>query len=210
MIKILIADDHAIVREGLKQIVATEKGLIVNGEAGEASELFAQLEQKSFDIVVLDINMPGISGLDILKDMNTRFPNIPVLILSMYSEEQYGIRAIKAGASGYLKKVSAPEELVNAIKKIVGGGKYISPALAESLVKTISIKSSKPAHENLSNREFEIMCKIAEGKSAEDIAKELSISVHTFYSYRNRIFEKMNLKSNVEITQYVLQNKLGD
>ena len=210
MIKILIADDHSIVREGLKQIVATEKDLIVNGEAGGASELFAQLEQKSFDIVVLDINMPGRSGLDILKDMNTRFPNIPVLILSMYNEEQYGIRAVKAGASGYLKKVSAPEELVNAIKKIVGGGKYISPALTESLVKTISIKSSKPAHENLSNREFEIMCKIAEGKSAEDIAKELSISVHTFYSYRNRIFEKMNLKSNVEITQYVLQNKLGD
>jgi two-component system invasion response regulator UvrY len=208
MIKILIADDHAIVREGLKQIVALEKDLRVTGEAGSAAELFEQLEKQSFDIIILDINMPGRSGLDIMKDLNSRFPNLPVLILSMYSEEQYGFRAIKTGASGYLKKVSAPEELVTAIKKIVSGGKYISPALAENLAKNVSIKSTKPVHENLSNREYEIMCKIASGKSAEEISDELSISINTFYSFRNRILYKMKLKSNVEITQYVLHNKL--
>lgn len=208
MIKILIADDHAIVREGLKQIVALEKDLQVTGEAGSSVELFEQLEKQSFDIIILDINMPGRSGLDIMKDLNNRFPHIPVLILSMYSEDQYGFRAIKAGASGYLKKVSAPEELVIAIKKIVGGGKYISPALAENLAKNVSVKSTKPVHENLSNREYEVMCKIASGKSAEEIADELSISINTFYSFRNRILDKMKLKSNVEITHYVLQNKL--
>jgi two-component system, NarL family, invasion response regulator UvrY len=210
MIKILIADDHAIVREGLKQIVALEKDLKVTGEAGSAADLFDQLDKQTFDIIVLDINMPGRSGLDILKDLNIRFPEIPVLILSMYSEEQYGIRAIKSGAAGYLKKVSAPEELVSAIRKILDGGKYISPALAETLAKTISIKSSKSSHENLSNREYEIMCKIAGGKSGEKIAEELSISIHTFYTYRNRIFDKMNFKSNIELTQYVIQNKLVD
>lgn len=208
MIKILIADDHAIVREGLKQIVVLEKDLQVTGEAGSSVELFEQLEKRSFDIIILDINMPGRSGLDIMKDLSNRYPKIPVLILSMYSEEQYGFRAIKAGASGYLKKVSAPEELVTAIKKIVSGGKYISPALAENIAKNVSIKSSKPVHENLSNREYEIMCKIASGKSAEEISEELSISINTFYSFRNRILDKMNLKSNVEITQYVLHNKL--
>ena len=208
MIKILIADDHAIVREGLKQIVVLEKDLQVTGEAGSSVELFEQLEKQSFDIIILDINMPGRSGLDIMKDLSNRYPKIPVLILSMYSEEQYGFRAIKAGASGYLKKVSAPEELVTAIKKIVSGGKYISPALAENIAKNVSIKSSKPVHENLSNREYEIMCKIASGKSAEEISEELSISINTFYSFRNRILDKMNLKSNVEITQYVLHNKL--
>ena len=210
MINILIADDHAIVREGLKQIVALEKDLQVTGEAGSAVELFEQLEKQSFDIIILDINMPGRSGLDIMKDLNIRFPNIPVLILSMYSEEQYGFRAIRAGASGYLKKVSAPEELVTAIKKIVSGGKYISNALAENLAKNVSIKSAKPVHDNLSNREYEIMCKIASGKSAEEISEELSISINTFYSFRNRVLDKMKLKSNVEITQYVLQNKLID
>jgi two-component system invasion response regulator UvrY len=210
MIKILIADDHSIVREGLKQVVALEKNLKVTGEAGSSVELFEQLEKQTVDIIILDINMPGRSGLDIMKDLNIRYPHIPVLILSMYSEEQYGFRAIKAGASGYLKKVSAPEELVIAIKKIVAGGKYISPALAENLAKNVSVKSTKLLHENLSNREYEIMCKIASGKSAEGIADELSISINTFYSFRNRILDKMKLKSNVEITQYVLQNKLLD
>jgi two-component system invasion response regulator UvrY len=194
----------------LKQVVALEKNLKVTGEAGSSVELFEQLEKQIVDIIILDINMPGRSGLDIMKDLNIRYPNIPVLILSMYSEEQYGYRAIKAGASGYLKKVSAPEELVTAIKKIVSGGKYISPALAENLAKNLSVKSTKPIHENLSNREYEIMCKIASGKSAEEIANELSISINTFYSFRNRILDKMKLKSNVEITQYVLQNKLLD
>jgi DNA-binding NarL/FixJ family response regulator len=208
MIKILIADDHAIVREGLKQIVAEESDMKVTGEAANASELFELLNKDSWEIVVLDINMPGKSGLEALKEMKTRNIKVPVLILSMFSEDQYGLRAIKAGAAGYLKKVSAPTELVSAIRKIVGGGKYISPTLAEKLADSIDVNNKKALHQNLSDREYQIMCFISLGKSAEEIAEELAISIHTVYSYRNRILEKMHLKSNVELTQYAIQNKL--
>lgn len=208
MIKILIADDHAIVREGLKQIVAEESDMKVTGEAANASELFELLDKDSWEIVVLDINMPGKSGLEALKDMKTRNIKVPVLILSMFSEDQYGLRAIKAGAAGYLKKVSAPTELVSAIRKIVGGGKYINPTLAEKLADNVDVNNKKALHQNLSDREYQIMCFISLGKSAEEIAEELVISIHTVYSYRNRILEKMHLKSNVELTQYAIQNKL--
>lgn len=208
MIKILIADDHAIVREGLKQIVAEESDMKVTGEAANASELFELLDKDSWEIVVLDINMPGKSGLEALKEMKTRNIKVPVLILSMFSEDQYGLRAIKAGAAGYLKKVSAPTELVSAIRKIVGGGKYISPTLAEKLADSVDVNNKKALHQNLSDREYQIMCFISLGKSAEEIAEELVISIHTVYSYRNRILEKMHLKSNVELTQYAIQNKL--
>lgn len=208
MIKILIADDHAIVREGLKQIVAEESDMKVTGEAADASELFELLDKDSWEIVVLDINMPCKSGLEALKEMKTRNIKVPVLILSMFSEDQYGLRAIKAGAAGYLKKVSAPTELVSAIRKIVGGGKYISPTLAEKLADNFDVNNKKAPHQNLSDREYQIMCFISFGKSAEEIAQELTISIHTVYSYRNRILEKMHLKSNVEITQYAIQNKL--
>jgi len=207
-IKILIADDHAIVREGLKQIVAEEQDMIVLGEAENVEKLMKLLEENSFNIIVLDINMPGKSGLDALKDIKQFYPDLPVLILSMYNEDLYGIRALKAGASGYLKKASAPDELVNAIKKIVGGKKYISPVLAEKLADTLTHSKGKALHETLSDREYEIMCSIAIGKSAEEIANDLSLSINTIYSYRNRILEKMSMKSNVELTQYVLQNKL--
>jgi len=208
MIKILIADDHAIVREGLKQIVAEESDMKVTGEAANASELFELLDKDSWEIVVLDINMPCKSGLEALKEMKTRNIKVPVLILSMFSEDQYGLRAIKAGAAGYLKKVSAPTELVSAIRKIVGGGKYISPTLAEKLADNFDVNNKKAPHQNLSDREYQIMCFISLGKSAEEIAQELTISIHTVYSYRNRILEKMHLKSNVELTQYAIQNKL--
>ena len=208
MIKILIADDHAIVREGLKQIVAEETDMKVTGEAANASELFELLDEDSWEIVVLDINMPGKSGLEALKEMKTKNIKVPVLILSMFSEDQYGLRAIKAGAAGYLKKVSAPTELVSAIRKIVGGGKYISPTLAEKLADNFDSNNKKSLHQNLSDREYQIMCFISLGKSAEEIAEELTISIHTVYSYRNRILEKMHLKSNVELTQYAIQNKL--
>ena len=208
MIKILIADDHAIVREGLKQIVAEETDMKVTGEAANANELFELLDGDSWEIVVLDINMPGKSGLEALKEMKTKNIKVPVLILSMFSEDQYGLRAIKAGAAGYLKKVSAPTELVLAIRKIVGGGKYISPTLAEKLADNFDANNKKVPHQNLSDREYQIMCFISLGKSAEEIAEELAISIHTVYSYRNRILEKMHLKSNVELTQYAIQNKL--
>ena len=208
MIKILIADDHAIVREGLKQIVAEESDMEVTGEAANADEVFEILSTNNFDIAIIDINMPGKSGLDLLKDLKVQLPKLPLLILSMYGEEQYGIRALKAGASGYLRKASAPNELIAAIRKIVSGGKYISQQLAENLADTVDKSYNKLPHENLSDREYEVMCKITSGESAEKISKDLSISIHTFYTYRNRILEKMKMKSNVELTQYVINNKL--
>lgn len=207
-IKILIADDHAIVREGLKQIVAEEKDILVAGEAENAEQLMNHLAKEKWSLVILDINMPGKSGLEALKDIKIQYPELPVLILSMFSEDQYGIRAIKAGASGYLKKVSAPTELVTAIRKIVSGGMYINPSLAEKLAEKFGQKEKELLHEKLSDREYQIMCNIALGKSAEEIAQDLSISINTVYTYRNRILEKMSMKSNVELTQYVLSNKL--
>jgi len=207
-IKILIADDHAIVREGLKQIVAEEKDIIVAGEAENSEQMMKLLEKQKWSLIVLDINMPGKSGLEALKDIKLQYPELPVLILSMFSEDQYGIRAIKAGASGYLKKVSAPTELVTAIRKIVSGGKYINPSLAEKLAEKFGETGKASLHEKLSDREYQIMCNIALGKSAEEIAQELSLSINTVYTYRNRILEKMSMKSNVELTQYVLNNKL--
>jgi len=207
-IKILIADDHAIVREGLKQIVAEEKDMQVCGEAENASTLMSLLEKEKWSVVVLDINMPGKSGLEALKDIKLLYPDLPVLILSMFNEDQYGLRAIKAGASGYLKKVSAPTELVVALRKIVQGKKYINSSLAEKLAESISNDQQNIMHEKLSDREYQIMCNIALGKSAEEIAQELSLSINTIYTYRNRILDKMSMKSNVELTQYVLQNKL--
>ena len=207
-IKIIIADDHAIVREGLKQIVAEEKDMLVCGEAEDANSLMELLKKEKWSLVVLDINMPGKSGLEALKDIKQLYPELPVLILSMFSEDQYGLRAIKAGASGYLKKVSATTELVAAIRKIVSGRKYINSTLAEKLAENLGSDKNNFLHEKLSDREYQIMCSIALGKSAEEIAEELSLSINTIYTYRNRILEKMSLKSNVELTQYAIQNKL--
>ncbi len=207
-IKILIADDHAIVREGLKQIVAEEKDILVAGEAENSGKLMELLGKEKWNLIVLDINMPGKSGLEALKDIKRLYPDLPVLILSMFSEDQYGLRAIRAGASGYLKKVSAPTELVTAIRKIVSVGKYINQSLAEKLAERFGTTYKEILHDKLSDREYQIMCNIALGKSAEEIAQELSISINTVYTYRNRILEKMSMKSNVELTQYVLQNKL--
>jgi len=207
-IKIIIADDHAIVREGLKQIVAEEKDMLVCGEAEDTVSLMELLKKEKWSIVVLDINMPGKSGLEALKDIKQFYPELPVLILSMFSEDQYGLRAIKAGASGYLKKVSAPTELVVAIRKIVSGRKYINSSLAEKLAENLGNERNIFLHDKLSDREYQIMCNIAFGKSAEEIAAELSLSINTIYTYRNRILEKMSMKSNVELTQYAVQNKL--
>ena len=207
-IKILIADDHAIVREGLKQIAAEEDDILVAGEAENANILMELLEKEKWDLIILDINMPGKSGLEALKDIKQLYPDLPVLILSMFSEDQYGLRAIKAGASGYLKKVSAPEELVTAIRKIVSGGKYINPALAEKLAEKFGQTGKDYLHQKLSDREYQIMCNIALGKTAEEIARAFSLSINTVYSYRNRILEKMSMKSNVELTRYVIENKL--
>ena len=208
MINILIADDHAIVREGLKQIVGEESDMNVAGEAKNAHELMELLKTESFDLIILDINMPGKSGLEALKEIKVMYPTLPVLILSMYSEDQYGLRAIKAGAAGFLKKVSAPDELVKAIRFIKSGGKYINQKLTEKMAAFFDSSKQSFLHESLSDREYQIMCAIASGQSADSIATDLSISVHTVYSYRNRILEKLALKTNVEITQYAIQYKL--
>lgn len=208
MIKIIIADDHSIVREGLKQIVGEVSDICVAGEAENFNQLIELLNSIECNLVVLDISMPDKSGIEITKEVKQRFPSLPVLILSMYGEEHYGIRALKAGASGYLEKVSAPTELISAVRKIVNGGKYISSKLADKLVEYVDSAKTDLPHEILSDREYSVLLNIASGKSAEQISLELNISINTFYSYRNRIFEKMHLKSNVELTQYVLRNKL--
>lgn len=210
MIRILIADDHAIVRKGLKQIVSEEPSMRVAGEAGNAVELFQLMKQEPCDIIVLDINMPGMSGLEALKQIKMNDPKMAVLILSIYDEEHYGLRALRSGADGYLQKVSAPEELVKAIHKITSGGKYISSNLAEQLVLALDEKHTGLLHEKLSDREYQVLIQIAAGNSAEKIATALSISVSTVYSYRNRLLEKLQLKSNVELTKYTIENKLID
>lgn len=210
MIKVLIADDHSVVRRGIKQILSEENDMKVTGEARNSREVIEMIGREKFDILVLDITMPGKSGLEVLNDIKKLQPNTPILILSMHPEEQFAIRALRSGASGYLTKDSAPEELVIAVKKIHGGGKYVSDSLAEVLAFDLEErgKGRVVPHENLSDREFQVMCLIAAGKSVKEIAKELFLSVKTISTYRARILEKMKMKSNSELTYYAIQNKL--
>jgi DNA-binding NarL/FixJ family response regulator len=210
MIKVLIADDHSVVRRGIKQILSEENDMKVTGEARNSQEVIEKISKEKFDVLVLDITMPGKSGLEVLNDIKKLQPNTPILILSMHPEEQFAIRALRSGASGYLTKDSAPEELVIAVKKIHGGGKYVSDSLAEVLAFDLEErgKGRVVTHENLSDREFQVMCLIAAGKSVKEIAKELFLSVKTISTYRSRILEKMKMKSNSELTYYAIQNKL--
>jgi two-component system invasion response regulator UvrY len=208
MIRILIADDHSIVREGMKQILADIDDMQVTGEAANGADVLARVQKQPFDLVLLDISMPGRSGLDVLKELKGIQPRLPVLMLSMYPEEQYAVRALRSGASGYLTKESAPDELISAIRKVCGGGKYISASLAENMAFTIDRKADQSPHESLSDREYEIMCMIASGKAVKDNARELSLSVKTISTYRSRILVKMNMKTNAEVTRYALQNSL--
>ena len=210
MIKILIADDHAIVREGLKQILSETPDLVVVAEASSGQEVLEKISKNDLDLVVLDIAMPGRGGLDILKEIKTQRPRLPVLMLSMYPEEQYAIRVLKSGASGYLTKESAPSELVMAIRQISQGKKYISPSLAEKLAIDLEINPDKMPHEILSDREYQVMCMIASGKTLKEIADGLSLSIKTISTYRSRILEKMNMKTNAELTHYAIKNNLVD
>ena len=210
MTKILIADDHSVVREGLKQILSAKSDMAVTAEASTGHEVLQQIEKNNFDLVVLDISMPGRGGLDILKEIRNKRPKLPVLILSMYPEEQYAVRVLKAGASGYMTKESAPNELLNAIKQISKGKKYVSPSLAEKLAVDLEITTGRPLHESLSDREYQVMCMIASGKTLKEIAEQLSLSIKTISTYRSRILEKMNMKSNAELTHYAIKNKLVD
>ncbi len=208
MKRIIIADDHEIVRAGLKQIIADDPDLSVEGEAGDGQELLETLRKKKFDVVLLDMKMPGRSGLEILKQLKMEHPSLPVLVLSMHPEEQYAVRTIKAGASGYITKETAPDKLIEAIRKVCAGGKYISASLAEQLADSIADSRSKPPHEYLTDREFQVMCMISSGKTITEIAKELFLSVKTISTYRQRILEKMNMKNNAELTHYVISNNL--
>jgi DNA-binding NarL/FixJ family response regulator len=209
MIKVLIADDHAIVRSGLKQILDETSGEIqVQGEAANGREVLEKIHAQDWDVLVLDITMPGRSGLDILKDIRQLKPKLPILILSMHAEEQFATRMLKAGASGYLNKESAPEELVKAIRKVYGGGKYVSPAQAERMVSELTSDTGKAPHELLSDREYEILCLIASGKTATQIAKQLCLSVKTVSTYRTRILDKMKLETNAQLTHYAIKGGL--
>jgi len=210
VIKILIADDHAVVRRGLKQILAEEPNMAVFGEACNAQEVLKNVREQNWDIVILDITMPDRSGLEVLKELKNIRPKLPVLILSIHPEEQYAVRVLKAGAAGYMTKESAPEELVKAVRKVIRGSKYISPSLAEKLAFDLETDSEKPLHETLSDREYQVMCMIASGKTVKEIAKELYLSVKTISAHRARILEKMKMKTNAELTHYAIKNRLVD
>jgi len=207
MIKVIIVDDHPVVRRGLKQIIEDEPDMEVAGEAQNAGECFSLVRNMDCTLVVLDITLPDRNGLDVLKQLKYEYPKLPVLILSAHPEDQYGLRLIKAGASGYLMKEGASDELVLAIRKVNAGGKYVSASLAEILVSHLWALD-KPPHENLSDREFQILCMIAEGKTLKGIADKLCISEKTVSTYRSRIMEKMRMTTSSDLTRYALENHL--
>ena len=207
MIKLLIADDHVMIREGLKQILAENEDLVVAGEAGDGMEVLQKVTQQNYDVVLLDIQMPRRSGLEIIKDIRKLKPETKILILSMYSEELYAFRAIKAGASGYLTKNHCPSELISAIRKVSTGRKYISQAVAEQLANGLQ-KDGEALHQKLSNREYQVMCLIALGKTVTEISNELALSVSTISTLRSRILQKTGLKNNAQITYYAIKNSL--
>jgi two-component system, NarL family, invasion response regulator UvrY len=206
--KILLTDDHAVVRQGLKLILADHFKRAVFGEARSAQEALDRLEKAKWDVVVLDINMPGRGGLEVLREIKRLQPKLPVLILSMNPEDQFAVRMLKTGAAGYLTKESAGSELVGAIEKVVGGGRYISASLAERMASYLDMDIQKAPHERLSNREFLILRMIASGKTVSQIARELSLSVKTISTYRARLLEKMDMKNNAELTHYAVQRHL--
>jgi DNA-binding NarL/FixJ family response regulator len=220
MIRVLIADDHAIVRRGLREILIHELadsafgeavfGEAVFGEAKDAQGVMAQIQSDDWDLVILDITMPGRSGLDVLQDLKGLRPKLPVLILSMHSEAQYGRRILRAGASGFMNKESAPEELVKAVQKLLAGGRYVSPALAERLALDLNDEVRRDVPETLSHREFEVLRMIALGKTISQIAEELHLSVSTVSTHRAHILEKMELTTTAELIRYALSNHVVD
>lgn len=204
----LLADDHKIVRHGLKKILEDEFSEVTIGEASRDTEVLEQLEKSKWDLVILDISMPGKSGLEVLKDIKATHPQMPVLILSMYPEEQFALRVMKSGASGYIRKDSAPEELVDAVKEILEGKKYISPTVMNILSDNVNKDGKAELSEVLSDREYEIFMLIAQGKTVSEIAEILSLSVKTVSTHRTHILEKTKLKNNAEIVMYAVRNKL--
>jgi len=210
MIRILIADDHAIVRRGLKQILAETPDLQVTGEASDGAEAMKKVRENEYEVVVLDITMPGRSGLEVLKELKAQRPELPVIVLSVHPEEQYAVRVLRAGADGYLTKVRAPEELVAAIRAASAGKKYITPSVGERLARELDLRTGKPRHERLSDRELDVMLMIASGKAVKEIAHELSLSPKTVSTYRSRLLEKLGVRSDANVTRYVIENRLHD
>ena len=210
MIRILIADDHTLVREGLKQILSDLPDMAVSDEARNGKEVLDKVRESDFDVILLDISMPGQSGLDILKQIKLLKPKLPVLILSMYPEEQYALRTLSAGAAGYLTKNSIPDELIEALRTVSLGKKYITLSLAEKLAFDLDVNAKKLPHERLSDREYQVMCMIASGKTVSQIAREISLSVKTISTHRAHILKKMKMKNNAELTHYAIKHGLVD
>ncbi len=208
MLKVLIADDHPVVRQGVKQILSDGFSLHQFGEAENAKEVFESISKKKWDILILDVNLPDVNGLEILRQIKKVQPELPVLVFTIIDEDQIAVRVLKAGASGFISKGSLPDELVTAVRKINTGGRYVSPHLAEKLVFNIYTGDEKPVHYKLSNREYQVICLIASGKSVKQIAEELYLSVQTIRTYRTRILEKMNMKTDAELIHYAINNHL--
>lgn len=209
-IKVLIADDHAIFREGLKQILADTKDIVVAAEAENGHDTIQLVRNSDCHVILLDISLPDRSGIEVLKQIRKELPTLAVLMLSMHREDQYAVRSLKAGAAGYLNKQSAPAELVNAIRQVAAGRKYISPALAQELANHVSEDRQVMPHETLSDREYQTLTMIASGKAVSDIANELLLSVKTISMYRSRLLQKMKLRHNAELTHYAIKNHLVD
>ncbi|TGL50830.1 DNA-binding response regulator [Leptospira wolffii] len=208
MIDTVLADDHVLIREGLKKILSVEEDIRIIHEAENGQEVLDFLESRSASILILDINMPSMGGLDVLKHIHKISPNTRVLVLSMYPEDRFAVRALKAGADGYITKGSAAEELIGAIRKVVSGQRYVSPDATEILVRELAKPTDRLPHELLSEREFQIMLMLAKGKSVRSIAEELTLSVNTVNTYRARIFDKMNLKTSQELVRYAFDQRL--
>jgi two-component system invasion response regulator UvrY len=208
LIKVFIVDDHIIFREGLKKVIASTSDIKVTGEAGDGREALSTILENDYDVILLDLALPGMEGLDILRVLGTKKPTLPVLILSMYAEEQYAVRVLKEGALGYLTKESVPSELIRAIRKATQGVRYISDSLGERLASELTGENEKQPHERLSNREYQIFLMITAGKTVKEIAYELSLARTTITSYRTRILGKMNMKTNAELIRYAIENRL--
>lgn len=208
MIRVLIADDHPIVRRGLRELLEEARDIVVEGEAADAAEALAQVRRRRWDVLVLDLHLPDRSGLDVLRDVKQERPDLPVLFLTIASEEQFAIRALRAGAAGYLTKETAPEELVAAVRKVVRGGRYVSPAVAERIAILLDKDADHPSHESLSDREYQVFHMLASGRTPTQVAEALHLSVKTVSTYRARILEKMGLRTNAELTVYAVRNGL--
>lgn len=210
MIRVLIADDHPIVRHGLRQLLADQPDMAPPGEAETGQQVLDLVRQGQWDVVVLDISLPGLSGLDVLREIDAHRPQLPVLMLSVHAEDQYALRSFRAGAAGYLTKLSAPDELLEALHKLLAGGKYVSRSFAEMLVTALEPGSSQPPHEALSDREYEVLRRLATGQSVTHIAEALGLSVKTVSTYRRRLMEKLGLASSVALVQYAREYGLTE